>query len=306
MRKGLICFIFVFVLFGGIVFLCRCGGGSIESIRPKIDAVVQGKHATVGVAVVGSDGEMFLMNDSVLFPMLSVFKFPLALTVLDRLDRTGVSIDSTIFVNRREWAFSMYSPMRDLYPDQDLTVSFRELLTYSVSLSDNHACDILLRYVGGPAVVERYIRSLGITDMTIVKSEEEMNRDPLSQYANRSTPSATARLMRLFAEDTLIRPEYEEWLIATMVNSTTGMNKLKRGISDQAVLAHKTGSSDRKEDGVKIADNDAGIVFLPDGRLYYIVVYVKDSSESDETNAQIIADISRIVYEYFDCISPDC
>ncbi|MFR6429750.1 MAG: class A beta-lactamase, partial [Parabacteroides merdae] len=44
--------------------------------------------------------------------------------------------------------------------------------------------------------------------------------------------------------------------------------------------------------------NDIGFVLLPDGRTYSIAVFVKDSEESFAENSKIIADISRIVYEY--------
>ena len=48
---------------------------------------------------------------------------------------------------------------------------------------------------------------------------------------------------------------------------------------------------------MKTADNDAGLVILPDGRKYYIAAFVMDSYETDEDNANIIARISRMVYD---------
>ena len=49
---------------------------------------------------------------------------------------------------------------------------------------------------------------------------------------------------------------------------------------------------------MKTADNDAGLVILPDGRKYYIATFIMDSRfETDEDNADIIARISRMVYD---------
>ena len=76
------------------------------------------------------------------------------------------------------------------------------------------------------------------------------------------------------------------------------MNKLPAGLPDHAILGHKTGSSDRTPDGVKTADNDAGFVLLPDGQRYYITVLVGNSMESDSANAEIIATVSAMVYEF--------
>ena len=53
----------------------------------------------------------------------------------------------------------------------------------------------------------------------------------------------------------------------------------------------------RNADGMKTADNDAGLVILPDGRKYYIAAFVMDSYETDEDNANIIARTSRMVYD---------
>ena len=71
----------------------------------------------------------------------------------------------------------------------------------------------------------------------------------------------------------------------------------ERYVASQTVVGHKTGSSDRNADGMKTADNDAGLVILPDGRKYYIAAFVMDSYETDEDNANIIARISRMVYD---------
>lgn len=47
------------------------------------------------------------------------------------------------------------------------------------------------------------------------------------------------------------------------------------------------------------ADNDIGIVFLPDGRYFYIGILVSNSTETSEVNKKIIADISKIAWDYF-------
>ena len=84
-----------------------------------------------------------------------------------------------------------------------------------------------------------------------------------------------------------------------MADCSTGKDKLKAGLPKDVLLAHKTGSSDRNEYGYKIADNDMGFVVLPNGQYYTIAVFVMNSRESDKKNARIIADVSRVVYEYF-------
>ena len=42
-----------------------------------------------------------------------------------------------------------------------------------------------------------------------------------------------------------------------------------------------------------------GFVLLPDGKRYTIAVFIKNSIESDKANADIIARISKAVYDYY-------
>lgn len=47
-----------------------------------------------------------------------------------------------------------------------------EILEYTVSLSDNVGCDVLLRLIGGPQVVENYIVEKGFKDFSVKINEE--------------------------------------------------------------------------------------------------------------------------------------
>ena len=57
--------------------------------------------------------------------------------------------------------------------------------------------------------------------------------------------------------------ELKDFLWQTMIDTETGANKLKGMLPAKTVVGHKTGSSDRNADGMKTADNDAGLVIFP-------------------------------------------
>ena len=65
----------------------------------------------------------------------------------------------------------------------------------------------------------------------------------------------------------------------------------------KTVVGHKTGSSDRNADSMKTANNDAGLVILPDGQKSTLPPSSTDSYGIVEDNANIIARISRMVYD---------
>lgn len=164
-----------------------------------------------------------------------------------------------------------------------------ELLAYSVAQSDNNVCDLLFRFLGGPEVVNRYIAGLGVGETEIAADEETMHRRTDNQYLNWTTPLAAVRLLELFRRGKLLSAESGDFLLKTMFATETGPDKLRGLLPPGVAVAHKTGSAFRDAQGVMVADNDIGIVRLPDGRSYSIAVFVMDSREDDRTNAAVIA-----------------
>ncbi len=130
-----------------------------------------------------------------------------------------------------------------------------------------------------------------------------MHEDIQRSYNNRSTPRSMVRTLRKVYDGDGLSAESVALLEQVMLATSTGSEKLKAGLPEGIRLGHKTGHSDRTVRGILIGDNDAGVVYLPDGRRYYITVFIRDSKESDETNASVIAAISKAVYDWV-CITP--
>ena len=268
-----------------------------ESLGRAVRAVTDSVRATVGVAVVFGDGDTLVVNNGHRYPTMSVYKFHQALAVLDRLDRSGLPLTTRIQVLRSDLLPDTWSPLREACPGGGrFTVA--ELLAYSVAQSDNNVCDLLFRFLGGPEVVNRYIAGLGVGETEIAADEETMHRRTDNQYLNWTTPLAAVRLLERFRRGELLSAAYGDFLLETMFATETGPDKLRGLLPPGVAVAHKTGSAFRDAQGVMVADNDIGIVRLPDGRSYSIAVFVMDSREDDRTNAAVIARISRLVYDY--------
>lgn len=265
-----------------------------ERFERRIDRIVAGLDARVGVAVRLPDGGTLLRGDTLL-PMLSVFKFPVALAVLRRAADEGIPLDTRLDLGPEWLDRGTYSPLRDSLPPDGGAVPLETLLRYSVSLSDNIACDRLLDFAGGPAAVDAYVRGLGIDGIRIVASERTMHLATENQRLNVARPSALCALFDRFLAGGLLPAAHDALLRRLLEGTITGPDKLRAGLPARIVLGHKTGSSDRTPDGRRIADNDAGYLLLPDGRTATVVVLVADSREEDAVNARAIARIARAV-----------
>ena len=286
-----------------VVLVALSGLGSVSAsehgaLRDSIRRFVAGFKAETGVAVMLPDGDTLSVNNNRRYPMLSVVKLPLGMAVADMMERRRLPLDTEVEVAKADLLPDTYSPLRDARPNGGFQMTVEELLNYSLQLSDNNACDILFRFVGGTAVVERYVHSIGVQECNIRCTEEQMHFHPDDCYLNYSTPLAAVRLLNVLGEEAKERPLFGH-VMQTIGACETGLNRIPHPLTDTgAVVYHKTGTGGYNARGQLVAVNDIGIVELPGGITYTLAVFVKDSSESPETTESIIAGISKIVYDY--------
>ncbi|MHA4810001.1 class A beta-lactamase, subclass A2 [Flavitalea flava] len=269
------------------------------SLKQKVRQIIQSKDAHIGVSIAGpGKKDTFTINGKDHYPLQSVFKFHLALAVLHQVDKGVFFLEQKIFIKKTELLPGMWSPLRVDYPDGNVYLSLGELLRYTVSMSDNNGCDILLRIMGGACKVNEFIHSLGITDVAIVATEEEMHKSWPVQYKNWSTPDAATQLLQQFYSGSLLSPKSRNFLWDLM-SASIKSDRIKGMLPPGTIVAHKPGTSDTNEQHVTAATNDIGIVTLPDGRHFTIAVFVSDSKEKDSTNAGIIAEIAKTAWDTF-------
>lgn len=269
-----------------------------EKLRNNIAGIIEGKNATVGVALIVDGKDTLTVNNDFHYPTQSTYKFHLALAVLDYMHKNNIPLDHKIFIKKEELLENTWSPIRKEFPEGNREMSVADLLEYTVSHSDNNGCDILFRFVGGPDAVDKYIRNLGVSEFAIANTEEEMHGLWEVQYRNWSTPYTAAQVLETFRTKDILPKEFHDFLWKIMVESTSGKNKIKALLPEGTIVAHKTGSSFRNADGLNAAENDIAIIQLPNGTYYSLAVFVADSMEDQDTNCRIIADISKAVYDY--------
>jgi beta-lactamase class A len=271
-----------------------------DKLRDDIRKFISTADGKVGVAIKFLDsGDTLTVNNDYKYPMQSVYKFPLAFAVLNMIDKGEYSLKHEIRLNKGELLPDTWSPLRDKYPEGNVDIPLSEILTYTVSLSDNNGCDILFRLLGGPGNVEEYIHGLGINDIAIISTEQEMHADYVLQYKNWCKPMAMASLFELLNSGKHLSMESNDFLYKILAETSTGTNRIKGLLPEGTVVAHKTGSSGYNDKGIASATNDAGIVELPDGRKFAIAVFVSDFKGDEKTCESIIAKISRAVWDYY-------
>lgn len=259
-----------------------------------IEKLTQGKDAEIGVAWM--DGNvMHSVNNERLYPLMSVFKLHVAVALLRDMERRGAAVDTTLNITPEQMRKDTYSPLMKLHPDGRFSITLPQLIHYAIAESDNNAADILTAMAGGIDSVDREIHAMGIKDCHLAETEATMHEAPINSYANWSKPEPVAWLLRKLYDGCLLSGEYDRCIKQALAATTTGADKIKAGLGHGMTLAHKTGTGFRMADGTKTADNDAGVVTMPDGRQVVIAIMIKDSKMSDADNARLMAEITKII-----------
>lgn len=228
-------------------------------------------------------------------PMQSVFKLPLALTILHQVEQGKLALDQPIPFRTSDLILPKpHSPLQDKYPQAGVDVPLRDLLQMTVTFSDNTAADMLLRLAGGANVVDDYIASLGVRGFQLQDDERALHRDHALQYRNWFEPQEAVRLLRTISDQSPLTAEHTALLLQWM---TVRSGRLDGDLPDGVKVAHKSGSSD-VDNGIAAATNDIALITLPDGRRVAIAVFVTDSTADEATRVQVIARIGRAVYDY--------
>lgn len=191
-------------------------------IEQAVRRLIRGHRATVGVAVLFGDGEAATVNNHIEFPLMSVFKYPVAFAALQEMERRRIAPDSLRVVDASRLTPGTYSPLRDKSGGRDVRLSYADLVKYTVSLSDNHTCDLLIELAGGIRRVDSCMAGLGIAPLHLSETEHSMHVDPRRCYHNRATPLAVATLLKRTYDENLLSPPYAELLKQAMLETSTG------------------------------------------------------------------------------------
>jgi beta-lactamase class A len=262
----------------------------------------QKSDAAIGVSAIHLEsGKRLSVRNTERFPMGSVYKFPIALAVLRRVDAGTLSLDQVVTIEPRDFAPG-WSPLRDRANRRPIVLTLGELLRHMVSNSDNTASDALLALVGGPQVVTTRMAELGFSAIRVDRSEKQMAADLAPEggperYAidarDTATPDAMAELLAAFwnKRDGL-SAESHALLVRLMSESSTGAQRIKAAVPAGTTVAHKTGT-------MPGTTNDVALITLPNGDHVALAIFTKASKRdvTEEAEADIRAITRKVLQE---------
>ena len=266
---------------------------STATLEARLGELISKAGARCGVSVLHIEsGKVASINGGEPLPLYSVFKLPLAVTVLNRVEAGKLRLDQEVTVERDDVSSgSLDNTSR--WRNAPLTMTIRKLLELSIEESDNTSSDKLMGLVGGPRAVTGQIREAGISGIEVQASIKELHNRP--DHPNRATCKALVELLAALQREKILKPAEHAVLFELMANAHTGLHRLRGQLPAGTPVMDKTGTGPEAS-----ATNDVGIITLPHGRGHIaIAVLISGSKLSADEQERIIADIGLAAYQEF-------
>ncbi len=308
------------------------GDSALDAKLRHLAAKASGR---AGVSVVHIEsGQGASVNGDERFPMMSVYKLPIAIHALRELQRARLDLNEVVTLGEADRRPG-FSPMAEsIAASGPLTVSVRDVIVAVVTRSDNTASDWLLRRIGGPRAVSRTLGELRLAGIDVSRYELQFSADyygvccveamrpfSLDRFAqavervpadvreksavayerdprDAATPAGMAALLVRLQRGELLNERNMAWLLELMTEMHARDTRIRAGLPPGTSVALRPGTSGLTG-GVRAAHNDVGIITLPAGRGHLAVaIFLKGAGGTDEQRDATIAGFARTAYDW--------
>ena len=246
----------------------------LAELETRIIGTANENPGEYGIAALDlATGEVIGVNTDMAFPMASTMKIAVAAAYLSDVDAGRRSLDDGI-----------------------AGTTALALMDRMMVRSDNHATDLLIARLGGPASVDSWIDGTGIEGIRVDRTIAQLlaARRDLWEDEDTSTPRAMLQLLRRLDEGSLLSPTSRSILFDMMRRCSTGKNRIKGLLPVGAVVEHKTGT-------LNGYSSDVGFMTLPTGQRVAVAFFARGGSN----RPAVIATAARAIYDGFSAPAAD-
>jgi len=244
------------------------GTPRLQILEQRLAALATENPGEYGIAALDlGSGETVSFNGNEAFPMASTMKIAVAAAWLAEVDAGRRSLDETI-----------------------TGVSAYRLMDVMITRSDNRATDLLMASLGGPAVIDAWLRRHQLSGIRVDRTIAQLlaDRRDLRDIRDSSTPAAMISLLRLIDSGPALSASSRAMLLDMMRRCATGSNRIRGLLPPGTRVEHKTGT-------LSGYTGDVGFVNLPDGRRIAVVFFARGG----ENRPAIISTAARAIYDAF-------
>lgn len=243
-----------------------------------------------------STGEELLINAGESFHAASTMKTPVLIELYKQSEAGKFSMADSILVKNEFYSIvdsSLYSlsvnddSESELYTVLGKKRTIADLAYDMIIVSSNLATNLVIDLVDARQVTQT-MRELGAPDIQVLRGVEDIKAYELGM-SNSTTAYDLMAIYEKIAQGEAVSPEASEAMIRILLDQKFN-DIIPAHLPDEVKVAHKTGS-------ITGVHHDSGIVFLPDGRKYILVLLSKELQDF-EAGTALLAEVSKLVYDY--------
>jgi beta-lactamase class A len=280
-----------------LIASCNTSKKALKTLQSNIEKELSGKKGTFAIAFKDlKTGREIKINDRESFHAASTMKTPVMIEVYKQAAEGKFSLNDSIEL-KNEFksivdgsSFSLDSAddsEYDLYKHIGEKRTINALLYQMIIVSSNFATNLIIEKVGAKNVTSS-MRQLGANDIRVLRGVED-NKAFEKGLINTTTAHDLAVIFEKIAKGEAVNAEASEAMTRILLDQK--FNEIIPALLPPEVkVAHKTGY-------ITHVHHDSGIVILPDGRKYVLVLLSKDW-EDEKLTIQTMANISLMIYKY--------
>lgn len=270
---------------------------SHEELKKQITKELSKQPGTFAIAFKNlNTGVEILINERELFHAASTMKTPVMVEVYKQAAEGKFSLkDSILIKNEFKSIFdgSLYSLNKK--DDSDTLIynhigekrTVYSLMYDMIIISSNLATNLIIELVDAKNVTHT-LRSIGANDIQVLRGVEDTKAFETGMN-NQVTAYDLMLLFEKIDKEELVNSEASMAMMDILLNQKFN-DIIPANLPKEVKVAHKTG-------WITGIHHDSGIVFLPDGRKYVLVMLSKDLKDED-TGIKTMANISKSIYDF--------
>lgn len=287
---------FIFLLLIPILVGCT-KPSALETLKLEIDKELSKNEGTFAVAFKDlQTGDTLFINARETFHAASTMKTPVMIEVYKQAHEGVWSLTDSVDVKNEFKSIvdgSLYSldstddSEHELYKRVGKKRTVADLTYDMIIVSSNLATNLVIEYVDAKKVTQT-MRDLGANDIQVLRGVED-NKAYQQGLNNTTTAFDLMLIFEHLTKGELVSKEACDDMIRILLDQKF-KEIIPAKLPEDVKVAHKTGSIT----GVR---HDSGIVFLPDGRKYVLVLLSKEMKNAD-VGIKSMATVSRMIYDY--------
>lgn len=281
-----------------MLFSCQEKSSKKAELRKSILSQIDEIQGDIAVAFYNLDdaSDSLLINAEEEFHAASTMKVPVMIELYKQENEGILDLNDSILLKNEFKSIVDGSPYSmDIVDDSDdviyskigTVVAIKDLIYSMITVSSNLATNVLIELVDAKKVTAT-MRTLGAEKIEVLRGVEDQKAFDLG-LSNSTTARDLMMIMKAIAENTAGTKDDCEEMIGIMKDQQFN-EIIPFYLPKDVSVAHKTGS-------ITGVHHDAGIIYLPDGRAYVLVLLSKNLKDFDKGTEQL-AGISKTIYDY--------